>query len=242
MRLRWGWLSPDPGKINIKHLANPQKWNKYNYVLNNPLIMFDPDGQVEMWVQYRAFIPQSNVAYIGKGDGRTFSKQEDASSRVSITMHIETDPKKNGGNPLLGYTVGISSTHNNLTGKDTPAVVVQAPTPEASQDPVTGQVTLNVQMNVHSGDLPAATAIRSNVNIGVNEAGTEASVSGTTSESPAFETNIAPQGGPTTNIPVQDASPEALPFMEGLLNDHQVNTGTQPIQQPPPPPQKQPAQ
>jgi RHS repeat-associated protein len=235
------WMSPDPGKISLRTLANPQKWNKYNYVLNNPLAMIDPDGQQEMWIQFRAFIPQSNVGYIGKGDGRSFSKQENASSRVSITMHIETDPAKNGGNPLLGYTVGINQTHNNLTGKDTPAVVVQAPTPTASQDPTTGQVKLNVQMNVHSGDLPASMAIRSKVNIGVNEAGTEASVSGTTSESPAFEANIAPQGGPTTNIPVQGASDDAGSFMDGLTNDHQVDTGTQTIQQPPQP-QEQPHQ
>jgi hypothetical protein len=75
----------------------------------------------------------------------------------------------------------------------------------------------------------------------VNEAGTEASVSGTTSESPAFEANIAPQGGPTTNIPVQGASDDAGSFMDGLTNDHQVDTGTQTIQQPPQP-QEQPHQ
>jgi hypothetical protein len=85
---------------------------------------------------------------------------------------------------------------------------------------------------VHSGDLPAATAIRSDVNIGVNEAGTQAQVSGTTSVSPAFETNIAPQGGPTTNIPVQDAPTGTIPFMNGLLHGHQVNTGVKDIQQP----------
>jgi RHS repeat-associated protein len=233
------WMTPDPGKLTLKHLINPQKWDKFNYVLNNPLAMIDPDGQQELWIQFRAFIPQSNVGYIGKGDGRSFSKQESANSRVSITMHVETDPAKNGGKPLLGYTVGINQTHNNLTNNDTPAVVVQAPTPTASQDSTTGQVTLNVQMNVHSGDLPAAMAIRSNVNIDVNEAGTEASVSGTTSVSPAFEANIAPQGGPTTNIPVQDASEDADSFMEGLLSDHQVNTGTQTIQQPPQPQDQQ---
>lgn len=42
------FMSPDPGKINPKHLANPQKWNKYAYVLNNPLAMIDPDGQEEL--------------------------------------------------------------------------------------------------------------------------------------------------------------------------------------------------
>lgn len=168
------WMSPDPGKLNLKHLLNPQKWNKYAYVLNNPLSMVDPDGLEELWIQYRAFIPPAQVGVgpaSGRGDNRSFSTQENASSRVSLTMHVETDPAKNGGNPLLGGTKGINTTHNNLTGKDTPAVVVQAPTVTATQD-ANGNVNLNVQMNVHSGDLPAATAIRSDVNTGVNQAGT----------------------------------------------------------------------
>jgi hypothetical protein len=148
-----------------------------------------------------------------------------------MTMHIETDPAKNGGKPLLGVTRGINTTHNNLTGKDTAAVVVQTPTVTATQD-ANGNVNLNVQMNVHSGDLPAAMAIRSDVNIGVNQAGTDARVSGTTSMSPEFETNIAPQGGPTTNIPVQNAPQGTVPFMNGLLHDHQVDTGVHHIKQP----------
>jgi DNA-binding helix-hairpin-helix protein with protein kinase domain len=51
------FMSPDPGKINLKHLANPQKWNKYPYVLNNPLSMIDPDGMEELWIsaQHDAF-------------------------------------------------------------------------------------------------------------------------------------------------------------------------------------------
>jgi RHS repeat-associated protein len=227
------FMSPDPGKINLKHLANPQKWNKYAYVLNNPLSLVDPDGMEEMWIQYRAFIPQSNVGII-KGDGRTFSAQENASSRASITMHIETDPAKNGGHPLLGYTQDVSSTHNNLTGNNTPPIVTQAPTATGSQDPVTGQVTLNVQMNVRSGDAGPLdrASIRSDVNIGVNQAGTQGTVQGTVSGSPAFETNFAPQGGPTTNLPIQGASPNPATFIWNLPNTNMVNKQI-PIQQSP---------
>jgi RHS repeat-associated protein len=38
------FMSPDPGKRNVKHLLNPQKWNRYAYTLNNPLSKADPDG------------------------------------------------------------------------------------------------------------------------------------------------------------------------------------------------------
>jgi RHS repeat-associated protein len=38
------WLSPDPaGKLSAK-IANPQSWNRYAYVLNNPLRYTDPLG------------------------------------------------------------------------------------------------------------------------------------------------------------------------------------------------------
>jgi RHS repeat-associated protein len=227
------FMAPDPKIPSIKHLLNPQKWNKYAYVLNNPLSLVDPDGMEEMTIVFRAFIPQSNVAYIGRGDNRSFSTQPNASSRISVTMHIETDPAKNHGHPLIGNPdVQINTSHNNLTGNNTPAVAAQAPTVTPSQD-ANGNVNLNVQMDVHSGDLPAATSIRSDVNIGVNEPGTQGSVQGTVSGSPAFETNFTPQGGPTTNLPVQDASSNAVAFTYNLTKTNTVDKET-PIQQPSP--------
>jgi RHS repeat-associated protein len=36
--------SPDPGWFFASRLENPQTWNQYSYVLNNPLSATDPDG------------------------------------------------------------------------------------------------------------------------------------------------------------------------------------------------------
>jgi RHS repeat-associated protein len=228
------FTSADPKTFSKPTIENPQKWNKYAYVLNNPRSLIDPDGREELSIQYRAFIPQSNVGFIGKGDGRTFSSQANASSRVAITMRIETDPAKNGGNPLLGVTPFINTSHNNLTGNDTKAVTIQAPTVTATQD-ANGNVNLNLQMNVRSGDIPDNSAgVRSNVNIGVNEAGTQGTVQGTVSGSPAFETNFTPQGGPTTNLPIQGASSNAITFTYNLTQTNKVDKKTdikQPAQQ-----------
>jgi RHS repeat-associated protein len=35
----------DPKLLGIKQVINPQRWNRYAYVLNNPLALYDPDGQ-----------------------------------------------------------------------------------------------------------------------------------------------------------------------------------------------------
>lgn len=34
----------DPKMVGIK-IVNPQRWNRYAYVVNNPLALYDPDGQ-----------------------------------------------------------------------------------------------------------------------------------------------------------------------------------------------------
>src|SRR5207247_1916717 len=38
------WLSPDPLGMGAADPSDPQSWNLYAYVLNNPLIAVDPDG------------------------------------------------------------------------------------------------------------------------------------------------------------------------------------------------------
>jgi len=41
----WGrWVSPDPAGLGAVNPANPQSWNRYAYVTNNPLALTDPTG------------------------------------------------------------------------------------------------------------------------------------------------------------------------------------------------------
>jgi len=39
---RWVW--PDPAGLQAVNMENPQSWNRYAYVLNNPLVNTDPNG------------------------------------------------------------------------------------------------------------------------------------------------------------------------------------------------------
>jgi RHS repeat-associated protein len=38
------WIQPDPSGMAAVDPTNPQSWNRYAYVLNNPLSFVDPDG------------------------------------------------------------------------------------------------------------------------------------------------------------------------------------------------------
>ncbi len=71
------WPSPDPAGLAAVDPANPQSWNRYAYVLNNPLGLVDPLG------------------LCGGGDGDNGSPCEpfsygDGSCTVYVTYHQET--------------------------------------------------------------------------------------------------------------------------------------------------------
>jgi len=42
------WVSPDPAGIGAVTPANPQRWNRYSYLANSPMMALDPTGLVPM--------------------------------------------------------------------------------------------------------------------------------------------------------------------------------------------------
>ena len=168
-------------------------WNKYAYVLNNPLANIDLDGREVVTMQFDAFIPYANVGGF-RGDNRSFSSNPNASSRVSVTVRVETDPAKNHGNPMIGKPdVHVSPTHNNLCNCEKTSGP-KPPEVTATQGK-NGDVTVNIQENMRNPFTPVGSGIQSNVNITVNQDATQANINGTVSGSPSFETNLTVDGG-----------------------------------------------
>jgi RHS repeat-associated protein len=219
------FITADPKLIAVRHLLNPQKLNKYVYVLNDPLAMIDPNGQEEVSITFRAFIPQANVAGF-RGDNRSFSSSSDARSRVSVTVRIETDPSKNGGHPMIGtQQTTVTPTHSNLTGGEKTSTGPLMPQVTATQGK-DGTVSVNIQENMRNPYQPVFQGIASNVNINVNESATSASVQGTVSGAPSFEANFTTQSGATTNLPLQSAPQSTTGFIIGLQQTNQVDKKT----------------
>jgi len=46
------WLSPDPAGLGTADFSNPQSWNRYAYVMNNPLSNVDPQGTFVLGIEW----------------------------------------------------------------------------------------------------------------------------------------------------------------------------------------------
>ena len=75
------FTSPDPKLFTARHLANPQKWNKYAYVRNNPLILIDPDG-LDDWYVFRPLISETQPL------SRTWSNAVTAAEHRGDHVHM----------------------------------------------------------------------------------------------------------------------------------------------------------
>jgi RHS repeat-associated protein len=78
------FMSPDPIIMNELRMINPQRWNKYAYVINNPLILTDPTGKDAIYVD---FSKKAN----GFGHSSVISVHSDGSAQYSTF-----EPKGNG--------------------------------------------------------------------------------------------------------------------------------------------------
>lgn len=119
-------MSPDPGWYLQADVRNPQSWNQYSYVLNNPLINTDPDGRECVWDdgsydsaddkqtgnaegcsgQGGTYIPPANfenslltngqTSNVQRGDWSPDANATIAQSWVNNTPDVSASPMQNG--------------------------------------------------------------------------------------------------------------------------------------------------
>jgi len=80
------FMSPDPIIMNDLRMINPQRWNKYAYVINNPLILTDPTGKDAVYVNFSGMaggFGHSGVMSV-HGDGSATFSYKDGEGQIHM--------------------------------------------------------------------------------------------------------------------------------------------------------------
>jgi RHS repeat-associated protein len=81
------WISPDPAGLVAVNPTNPQSWNRYGYVYNNPLGFVDPQGLIPVYVCVTWTITYGSGSSASPGaSGEDCSWQDDGTVDLPNTL------------------------------------------------------------------------------------------------------------------------------------------------------------
>jgi RHS repeat-associated protein len=122
------FTSPDPEQFTSRTIENPQKWNKYAYVRNNPLTMIDPDGEADFFVfrplatengpRWNAIVAEApkygNTVTIYNGNAATADRFTNALNTegahvIDAGGHSVEDNQGSAVGVLLGANTGVGN-------------------------------------------------------------------------------------------------------------------------------------
>ncbi len=110
------WMSPDPDMTLKRILPNPQRWNRYAYVINNPLALVDPNGLWDIYV-FRPEAKTNGAAWNkairdAKANGNTMKVLNGSAA----TRGAYLDALKNGDAKIVfvGHTVDVAGDTRNI--------------------------------------------------------------------------------------------------------------------------------
>ena len=112
------WLVPDPAGLAAVDLSNPQTWNRYAYVANNPLSRVDPQGLDWIYVCYPTedggqkcypvYVPDNSTVGLGFEGDRLAGNQPRRVRRVQRPpQKPQQPPKQTFGQKFCGLVGGI---------------------------------------------------------------------------------------------------------------------------------------
>jgi RHS repeat-associated protein len=103
------FMSPDDGSGVYSDPTNPQSWNLYSYVLNNPLTGVDPDGHDCIHVNV------DTGAYEGTDTGDCDNSTEEKANSGQYVDGTVSTVNENSSGQVTGYS-GTSYSGNLMTG------------------------------------------------------------------------------------------------------------------------------
>jgi len=144
------WMTSDPAGLAAVDPTNPQSWNRYGYVLNEPLVLVDPTGACPPG--YRPLSPDERAALVNAADpknwkGWSFGMPSDLSNQqIDCSTFINLAAAKAGILiPWVGATnFGTTPTFSPISAGDLqPGDVIQFLTPGGTHSAIASSTGTN---------------------------------------------------------------------------------------------------